>query len=308
MPGDATQRLFWPRKRAIAKTFDEVQPHVVVVATPGPFGWTGIREARKRGLPVCVAHHTNFEGLADLYWNRVVGGVIEWFLKVLHYRVFRAANLVVANSEHMTHAVEKAGIADVRVVGTTVAARLMDAPLVEYDGGLNRVLFLGRLAPEKRIERLLDAAEAQPHRTFVIAGDGPLRKTIEKRAKELPNLEYIGWVPRDNVVDVIDQSDLLVLPSAIESFGTVAIEAMVRGRLVLVSRECGIMEWPMLASGCVNLETGETVADALDRIDAMGARARQDAAQRGRIAVTKLVDSTVGQWTNLFHELVEGAR
>jgi hypothetical protein len=42
---------------------------------------------------------------------------------------------------------------------------------------------------------------------------------------------------------------VLVLPSKVESFGTVAMEAMVRQRLVLVSEACGITEWASLRQG-----------------------------------------------------------
>jgi glycosyltransferase involved in cell wall biosynthesis len=118
-------------------------------------------------------------------------------------------------------------------------------------------LFAGRLAPEKNLGAVVEAAEALPEMRFMVAGDGPLRQWLTTQAERLPNLEYIGWVKRPRILPLIDDVDALVLPSTVESFGTIALEAMARGRLVVVSSQCGILSWNLLKRGLFQMREDE---------------------------------------------------
>jgi glycosyltransferase involved in cell wall biosynthesis len=124
---------------------------------------------------------------------------------------------------------------------------------------------MGRLAAEKNVMAVVEAANACPDLTFTIAGDGPLREDIETQASVVDNLRVLGWVDRSRIVELIDEHDVLVLPSQVESFGTVALEAMVRQRLVLVSDACGIVEWPELTRGLRVISGSEILATELAR-------------------------------------------
>jgi hypothetical protein len=50
MPGDATQRLAYPKTRALARLLDSRAPHVVILPTVGPYAVLGLRLARRRHL------------------------------------------------------------------------------------------------------------------------------------------------------------------------------------------------------------------------------------------------------------------
>jgi len=90
--------------------------------------------------------------------------------------------------------------------------------------------------------RQLRASRVDAH--LVIAGDGPLRGELERRAAALAisdRVHFIGAVP--DVRPVLAAMDLFVLPSiAVESFSNAALEAMAMGRPVILSDIGGARE------------------------------------------------------------------
>lgn len=54
--------------------------------------------------------------------------------------------------------------------------------------------YVGRLEPEKGIDRLLGLVAQNPEFTFHVAGDGRLRPAVESMARHESNLHYHGWI------------------------------------------------------------------------------------------------------------------
>jgi len=96
----------------------------------------------------------------------------------------------------MIDVARRMGARTVRLMGTPIPKRFLDLPPTPLRPKIERVLFAGRLAPEKNLEAVVEAAERLPDLAFVIAGDGPLRGWLEDRAAELGNLTYVGWAKR----------------------------------------------------------------------------------------------------------------
>jgi glycosyltransferase involved in cell wall biosynthesis len=96
--------------------------------------------------------------------------------------------------------------------------------------------FLGRLAPIKRPDRVLDLARRLPEMHFVLVGDGPLRQQIVENAKHLSNVTLRGWV--DDASQVLPAFDALVLTSDNEAIAIVLIEAATAG-VSLVAMDVG---------------------------------------------------------------------
>ncbi|MGH7354703.1 MAG: glycosyltransferase [Candidatus Rokuibacteriota bacterium] len=104
-----------------------------------------------------------------------------------------------------------------------------------------RVLFVGRLEPEKNLERLIDALAslATPARLEVI-GDGRLRRALERRAVERGvRAEFVGTVPHGALPEYFRRADLFVLPSLTEGHPKALIEAMASGLPCAVSARGG---------------------------------------------------------------------
>ncbi len=103
---------------------------------------------------------------------------------------------------------------------------------------------VARLSPEKDIENLIRAAravvDARPGFRFEIAGDGPCRADLERRAHELgltPHVRFLGEV-RD-VPALLARAGLFVLPSQSEGISLTLLEAMARGLPVVTTKVGG---------------------------------------------------------------------
>jgi glycosyltransferase involved in cell wall biosynthesis len=110
-------------------------------------------------------------------------------------------------------------------------------------GGGSYALFAGRLDPEKGIPTLLKAWLQLPHsHTLRILGDGAYRPETEAFAKVYPNVEFLGWLPHDQVLKQIKGARFVVFPSEwYENLPLVIIEAFACGVPVIASA-LGAME------------------------------------------------------------------
>jgi glycosyltransferase involved in cell wall biosynthesis len=107
---------------------------------------------------------------------------------------------------------------------------------------------VGRLAPEKNHEVLLQTLHrlrvARVDAHLVIAGGGPLRDHLLRRASELGITDRVNLIGEvEDVRPVLAATDVFVLPSvAVESFSNAALEAMAMGRPVILSDIGGARE------------------------------------------------------------------
>ena len=277
----------------------QYRPTTIIVATPGPYGLLGAWWARHLGAKLIVGFHTHFSGVTDLYRNRFLRAFSRFYFNIADRILFRYGDLILANSEAMVDLARNLGAREVGVMGTLLPSDSLRNPSPPATVEFRRVIFAGRLAPEKRVQTVIDAARELPGIEFTIAGDGPLKQDVEQQAAVIPNLEYLGWVSRERLLAAVDRADLLVLNSVVESFGTVALEAMARERLALVSRTCGIVEWPNLVENLYQIGDGEPLADAIRRIGALPPGSRVATAQAARSAALRLNRGSLLQWLDV---------
>lgn len=125
--------------------------------------------------------------------------------------------------------------------------------------GAIRLLYCGRLSPEKNLEMLLHAFAGlrqnleSPRMLLKFVGHGPQGDSLRKLADDLGcegTVEFAGSAPQTALPRIFGDSDVLVLPSRSEPWGLVVTEAMLTGLPVAVSNQCGC------AADLVKPETG----------------------------------------------------
>ncbi len=300
MPGDDTQKVCVPNPRSIGQWLDRAQPHAVIVPTPGPYGLAGTWAARRRNLPVIVGFHTSFEHLADLYWHgSLFGRLANRYFDAIHRYLFRRSTRVLAHSEPMVRMARELGANNPALVGTPIPPDFLNPDVVPFSGTLRRCLFAGRLAAEKRVECVFAAARAHPDIAFTVAGTGPLRDQVAAESERLENLTYLGWLSRMELRHQVDQHDALLLPSHFESFGTVALEAMARQRIAIVSDGCGIGQWPQLAAHLSIFQDEATLIDRLATLKTSNPVQLRDQAHGSHRAALAMHDHCISQWLDL---------
>lgn len=107
------------------------------------------------------------------------------------------------------------------------------------------LVFAGRLGPQKDLGVALEAIVPVPEVTLLVAGDGPERQALERRAEELglgERVRFLGSVPRERVLELFRAADASVLPSAWENFPHTVVEALAVGCPVLATAVGGVPE------------------------------------------------------------------
>jgi glycosyltransferase involved in cell wall biosynthesis len=112
-------------------------------------------------------------------------------------------------------------------------------------GGRPVVLAVGRLAPQKGLDVLIEAAarwrDRAPQPRTVIAGSGPLAADLRAQARA-SGTDVVLLGARDDVPALLAAADVVVVPSRWEARALVIQEAMRSGRPVVATRVGGIPE------------------------------------------------------------------
>jgi glycosyltransferase involved in cell wall biosynthesis len=303
MPGDPGQRLVAPPIRHIRQRCDALRPHIVVAVTPGLYGLLGAWEARRHGAVLVSAFHTDFEKLARMYWpNPIFRSAVNLVVGTANRILCRRSRCVLINNADLESQVRRLGARDIDVIGTPLSREFLDTSPPPIPKNLRRVCFAGRLAPEKNVEQIIRAARSLPQLEFVICGEGPLRSALEAQASGIANIRFTGWLDRSALVETLDNSSLLLLPSSFETFGSIALEAMARGRPALVSATAGIHSWPTLRPGLFSMLRPEAVTGQLQTLLEMTPEDWQEKSLSARDVALTLNQQTVDHWLALLRK------
>ena len=163
---------------------------------------------------------------------------------------------------------------------------------------------VARIAPQKRIDRLLRALAALPAEVrCVIAGDGEERAAMEALAAELgvaPRTHFLG--ERDDTGDVLAALDVFVIPSDREGLSNAMLEALASGVPVVSTAVSGaddaLSPWPDgSAPGAVVDFSEDALAAALRPLLAdPERRARMSGLARRRAEERFSMDGMLARW------------
>lgn len=105
----------------------------------------------------------------------------------------------------------------------------------------------GRLSEQKSHHTLLDAIpevlDAIPEILFLFAGEGDKRNALEKKSERLGIQKHVLFLGiREDIHNIMEFSDLLIMPSLWEGFSLAMLEGMASGLPVVGSDVVGIKE------------------------------------------------------------------
>lgn len=247
-PGYPQVRLSWPWARGLTGLLDRFAPDVVHAVTEGPLGLFGRGYASRRRTPLVSSFHTDFPRYAAHYLGRFAVRPTKAYLRWFH----NAAALTqtpsaVSRDELLGLGVPRAAVWG-RGVDTSWFRPTRRSPerraLLGVEGEQVLVLHVGRLAVEKGVETLVASfIEARDRlgdqAVFCIAGDGPSAQWVRSA---LPWVRHLGFLDRQVLADLYADADLFVFPSATETCGLVALEALASGVPVIGADAGGVRE------------------------------------------------------------------
>lgn len=158
-------------------------------------------------------------------------------LTYLNEHILRAADVVVATSTREADRLVSNGYHRVHFVanGVRLSPCTGEHPDETESADLvneRRVVFVGRLSPEKRPDLFLRMSQilatAHPHITFLVVGGGPLREELERMTRQCGLAGRVRFTGvRHDVDRLVRGAEVLVCPSDTEGTPRAVIEAMV---------------------------------------------------------------------------------
>ncbi|TVS16377.1 MAG: glycosyltransferase family 1 protein [Gammaproteobacteria bacterium] len=203
---------------SVGRRIRALEPSAVHIATEGPLGLAARRYLARHDLPFTTSLHTKFPE----YMRARVGLPLRWgyaFLRWFH----QPAYSTLVTTERQREELAAWRLEHLRVWGRGVdtEAFFPRARVEGYDGPL--LLYVGRVAVEKNLEAFLELDCAGRK---VVVGDGPLRRSLERR---YPDTEFVGYSYGEALADWYARADVFVFPSRTDTFGLVMLEAMACG-------------------------------------------------------------------------------
>ena len=249
----------------------------IVHAHSADLGYTVSRAPEMRVPVVLTCHSLSFPALPS--WS-AKAFLERWCLQRGRFAA------VTAVYPGAVEALRGLGLADASCIPAGVDAQLF-TPGTQSEGDVFRLLFVGRLEPEKGLDTLLDAVALvrRPIRLSVV-GNGRLRKALEgaSRSRGLDGRVVFEGVisEREAMAARYREADALVLPSRTEGLPLSLLEAWASGLAVIATGVGGVAD--LAASGAVAIVSPRNPAALARTIETLAAdpSLRRTMEQRGR--------------------------
>jgi glycosyltransferase involved in cell wall biosynthesis len=240
---DLTIALPWAPR--VVDTVTRFRPDVIHLVTEYALGLTGLQAARALGLPAIASYHTNIPRYLPYYGAGWAAERCWDYLRWFHNQ----AAVTFCPSETSRAELQARGFENVRVWPRGVDThRFRPAPSTGGAGraGPLRLLYVGRLTPEKDLPVLFDAYErlrAAPRvrpLELTLVGDGAYTGVMRARAPR--DVRFAGYLEGEALSAAYTAADVFVFPSRSETLGNVVLEALASGLPVVGVAEGGTLE------------------------------------------------------------------
>ncbi|MCB0825315.1 MAG: glycosyltransferase [Armatimonadetes bacterium] len=306
---------FYPMLREFRKhRFDLVHTH-----TPFTVGMVGLRWAESHNLPVVSTYHTHYDK-----YSHYVPLIPRAYTR---YKIAKHTNFYYNSVDHVITPSDASfrwlKRHSVHTPTTVIPTGIPVPPML--DGALCRaklnapvdqkvLLYVGRVAIEKNIGRLLEACAklfpTDPRLTLWVVGDGPAKERFMAQARDLEigdRVKFWGAVPRSDLDPFYAAADLFTFPSVTETQGLVVVEAMSHGLPAVVIHGGGASHSVKEGiNGLVVQNTTDQFADAIRQVieesslyDSMCIEAAQTAKE---YSVPEMVRKVIGVYHSVLGE------
>jgi len=175
-------------------------------------------------------------------------------------------------------------------------------PLVGYVGRLEEVK-----GPLIFVEAAMKIASAHPQAHFLMAGDGPLKAEVVKKARGVPHLHIMGF--REDIADCIAALDILLIPSLNDGFNLAAVEAMASSKPIVATSVGGLPE--VIGDAGILVRRGDTTRMAQEAVKLLNSPdMRKTIGTRGRKRAETLFawGICLQRTIDIYHQVAGNAR
>ena len=229
---------------AVGQALDDFRPDFIHAAAPFLLGGYALSWAKKRNIPSVAVYQTNVAGYMARYGLDFATPLIDAVTANIH----RLATVNLVPTPDGQEYLNGLGISGSQVWGRGVDTDLFTAArrsslaasklrqAVAPDG--ERIIgYVGRLAPEKQVERLGELVDI-PGVKILIVGDGPSRSSLEDLFRFDP-VVFTGRLGGEDLATAYAAMDVFVHCGTEETFGQTIQEAHASGLPVIAPQKGG---------------------------------------------------------------------
>ena len=195
------------------------------------------------GVNVCTSYHTNCLDFLKAYIKNPVGRKLaEWWGIYYHYYPTIWLKIPILHPENFI---------DLKVCCNNynrghILSTGVDTDLFQYSAKFmkNKLIYIGRIAPEKNLFRLLDLFTlVHDDYTLDIVGFGPSENALKKYVKEkqLKNIRFMGRVNYEILYQHYQGAQAFVCTNLNESYGFTLLESMSCGTPIIYPK-CAVFD------------------------------------------------------------------
>ena len=277
--------LSLPLSFKVKKVITEFNPDIIHIHHPFLLSSAAIMYGKKLGIPKILTLHTQYEQYA-YYASPIPERVTQKAIKMIISNLAYKTDCITTPSDSMKKIIENYGIKN-RIEVIPNAIHLIS---FKEDDELKRteikkkynlkeddkiILFVGRVASEKSIDKIIKALAIIKKRSIgkeklLIVGNGPTMDELKQLARTLKieeDIIFAGTVSYEEIKHYYKMAYVFTIASTTETFGIVTIEALASGVPVVAIKAPGAID--ILTDGLDGLlvdDDVEKIANALEKI------------------------------------------
>lgn len=233
-------KLAKPVKTTIEEALDGAD--LVHIMVPLALGLATVKIAKEKGLTITAGFHMQAENLTSYLKVNKIKPINHMVYKYIYRKMYRYVDAIHYPTQFIRDVFESNihkttnGYVISNGVHSYVQKRKIEKP-DEYKDKIV-LLMIGRFAREKSQDTLLKAVSYSKYKhnlQIILAGQGNKEKYYKKLAKRCPVPPVMKFFGREEVIDVINYSDMYVHTAEAELEGIACLEAICCGKLTIVS-------------------------------------------------------------------------
>lgn len=232
-------RIPLPTYLEMDKLFSKIGFDIVHIQHPIIFGQVVKRLVKKYNIPLVFTHHSFYENYS--HYIPLPQKFIKKMAIKLSVDFSNNCDLIVTPSETVKEVLKTRGvITPIEVIPTGINFKMFDKASGNFIREKYQIskeskilLFVGRMSKEKNLDILLDSfpmiISDFPDIYLILVGEGPERKKMEKKVKEIgvnDKVLFVDSQPYNEIPNFYKESDLFLFPSKKDTQGLVVLEAM----------------------------------------------------------------------------------
>lgn len=299
LPLDAERNVdplvsFSPTARLIAK-----EPYQIVqTSSPDPIGLLAVATSRRLNIPMISIYHTALDEYTRIRvtrdWGEPIGNLAGGLMHNWLNWYSSQASLVLAPSQAVAEQLRSRITTPVEVLSRGIDADQFHPRHRNRSDERVRLIYVGRVTPEKNLRLLADLFGSRTDIDLVIAGKGIFE--AELRAM-MPHASFVGQLSGQELLTMYASGDIFVFPSKTDTLGNVVLEAMASGIPAVVFDALGPKE--LIDHGVTGFvaASDEQFARSVEQLIA-------DGNLRRRMGAAARMSAESRSWYSIAHRLV----